>query len=291
MFAFLILLVTIQPTHAAEDYYYSFQSKNKLAPHAGEYYFPRTLSSRYTKVSEYTIDDGSKYETTSMDLTRAINNIIVTQSSDYDSSHKADKAVDNIANWHWSYCAATRREKAWLRFDFGKEYRIDSISVRNRGDSSGHYLNNFRVIAGSDYTNGPHKGPTVIGENMICSKNAVVKVVDGNRNGQTLNIGPSGMIPIPSNFNGERFDIPCSTKARYVWIDLGGSTNYLMIADVNIFAEETKGYGWNIDQTSFVQDNNAMNEDMLVQGSIRPQEGSVWELQIPTGTLNIKKKF
>ena len=262
LFILLFILNITQISANGDDYYISFQNKAWTVPMVGEEYFTRSWT-KYTRVGEYSIDDGSEYEEKNVDLTRTIANIQVTQSSLYSSNYPT-KAIDTGTNYHWGSCSSTKNNaKPWFRLDLRKEYRIKEVRVRNRGDSSGERMNGLRVIAGSD-PNGPHLGHETIGDhrNKICSSSAQVKIectngycIGGNRNGQTISVSSNGKISMTNADRSSRFDVPCKMKARYVWIDLGGNQEHLTISDINIVADDSLGFGWTPSQKNRIENN------------------------------------
>ena len=134
LFILLFILNITQISANGDDYYISFQNKAWTVPMVGEEYFTRSWT-KYTRVGEYSIDDGSEYEEKNVDLTGTIANIQVTQSSLYSSNYPT-LAIDTSTSYHWNSCSCTKNNpKPWFRLDLRKEYCIKEVRVRNRGDN------------------------------------------------------------------------------------------------------------------------------------------------------------
>ena len=90
----------------------------------------------------------------------------------------------------------------------------------------------------------------------------------------------------------KRFTVPCEVKARYVWIDLGDSTERLIIAEIEVMSEEVVGFGWTNAQGVPAKggpygQSGSFSNDYLIQAHVTPYNQHKWELLLPSGKYHV----
>lgn len=134
----------------------------------------------------------------------------VTQSSNYNNSSIAAKAVDGNTNGNFSAGSVTHTGNdlnAWWEVDLGKRHQLSTLKIWNRTDCCGNRLSNFHVL---------------VSDVPFVSKDLQTTI---NQQGVT-NIDFSGVA-------GQTTTLAINRTGRYVRIQLAGQ-NYLQLAEVEV---------------------------------------------------------
>ena len=177
-------------------------------------------------------------------------NKTATQSSDYNSSLTASKAIDGNEN---NFSHTNEDANAWLEVDLGANYDIETVKIFNRKDCCQDRLQKYQLFVSS---------------NPFTSKNIVTTANQANVGVYYQNDSASS----PTTVNVGR-------KGRYVRIQLIG-TNFLHISELEVWGKNAV----NAKNTEGLMDVNQVNSKELIGLYPNPAK----DFMIISGVQNIE---